>query len=829
MAAIIGALRAELSASIAQFQSDMGKAADSLKGFSRQAETIAKGLDRVGKQMSLAITAPLTLLAKAGLDEAKQAREAMGQVEAALESTGGASGKTAAELQKSAKELQNLSTFDDDDILRNVTANLLTFGNVQGQVFDRAQKSIIDLASRMGGDLQGAAIKVGRALNDPIKGMQALTRIGVSFTAAEQQQIKALVQHGDGLKAQGIILDALQQKFGGAAEAMRKAQPDAVLAQSWRDFKETIGAIELQLLPALTDKLKAVADWFNNLSPATQKFVVQAAALLATIGPVLVIFGRLIAIAGTLIPILKGLWLWFSGLSAVTLGWVAGLAAVALALVIFWKSVKDILHGDFAKAWEDAKDTASKIAKQITGIFSAVKGPTMPGQDKPGAPAATGQVPGKLNFNLDNEAEIKKAQDAAKTLQANIDKMQRTIAQGLDATHLPQATVQANALNAQLDDYVKTAKEAGVNTSAFSGKIDELRKRIAGLQAAGLEKEAKTFSRTVDQASVAVKRFAAGGLDPLSDKLDTVDSAYESLRDQIVKQIEDNAALADSNDTARAAMERLQKQLEMLEGAHAAATAAARSQFAAEETLADLQTKANNLETRNQIRDLAAASGRGEGPISAVQQQLQDANDELARKQIEVAQNLTKLEEQRDQAAAQGYDAEVDRLNSEIDLQTQLSDLVHQTTAEQLVASKRINSAFQDFTDSLTQNLTDAVANWRGDLQGLYGIFKQLASELFLKPVISAGSDALGGVLKSLASSFAGGFASGGYIPPGQWGIVGENGPEPAFGGAHGMTVQPRGAGGGVTQVFNISTPDANSFRMSQRQIARTAKQRLSL
>ncbi len=196
MAAVIGALRAELSASIAQFSSDMGKAADSLKGFTKQARAISKELDGIGKSMSLAITAPLLLLGKAGLDEAKQAREAMGQVNAALESTSGASGKTAEQLQKSAKALQNLSTFDDDDILRNVTANLLTFSNVQGDVFDKAQKSVLDLASRMGGDLAGAAVKVGRALQDPIKGTTALTRLGVSFTSAEAAQIKALVQHG---------------------------------------------------------------------------------------------------------------------------------------------------------------------------------------------------------------------------------------------------------------------------------------------------------------------------------------------------------------------------------------------------------------------------------------------------------------------------------------------------------------------------------------------------------------------------------------------------------------------------------------------------------
>jgi hypothetical protein len=826
MAAIIGALRAELSASIAQWQDDMGKAAESLKGFQRTAQSVSKGLDKVGTSMALAITAPLALLAKAGLDEAKQAREAMGQVEAALESTGNAGGRTAAQLKEAAGVLQNLSTFDDDDILRGVTANLLTFGNVQGEVFDRAQKSVVNLASRLGGDLQGAAIKVGRALNDPIKGMTALSRIGISFTSEQQKLIKNLVQSGQGFQAQNIILAELEKRFGGAAEAMRKAQPDAVLTQSWRDFKETIGAIELQLLPALTEKLQAVVSWFNNLTPATQKFVVQAAALLAVVGPLLVIFSKLLTAVVTILPYVITLGKWIAGLSAATLGWVAALAAVVLAIFIFWDSVKKVLKGDFAGAWESAKDTAKKIAGQITGIFKSVEGPKMPGDQKAGVKGPTAK-PGKLDFNLANEDQIKKAVDARKALDKSLAQLGQKLDQGFDAINLPKATTQANALNVQLDEYIARAKEAGVNTKAFDDRVAGLRKRIGELEAVGLAKEAEEFGRAVDKTGIAVKRFAAGSLDPLSEKIETIDTAFESLRDEIVKQIADNAALAGSNDNAARAMERLQLQLGQLEEAHAAASAAARTQFQAEEMLADLQTKRANLETKNQIRDLQAAAGKG-GPVSSMQAELQAAQDELARKQIDTAATLVQLTEKRDQAALQGHDTEVARLETEITLQQQLADLVSTTTADQIVAGERLNSAFQNFTDDLADSLSDMIVTWRGDLDSILDIGRQLAKEVFLKPLLSEASAGLGGALKGLASSlFAGGFAKGGYIPPGQWGIVGEKGPEPVFGGKTGADVRPNG-GGGVTQVFNISTPDANSFRLSQRQIGRVAKSRLA-
>jgi hypothetical protein len=82
------------------------------------------------------------------------------------------------------------------------------------------------------------------------------------------------------------------------------------------------------------------------------------------------------------------------------------------------------------------------------------------------------------------------------------------------------------------------------------------------------------------------------------------------------------------------------------------------------------------------------------------------------------------------------------------------------------------------------------------------------------------GDGAVGSALSSAGSWLSSlfGFAEGGYIPPGQWGMTGERGPEPVFGGNTGVTVVPN-SGGAVNVTMHISTPDANSFRASQSQI----------
>jgi hypothetical protein len=64
-----------------------------------------------------------------------------------------------------------------------------------------------DMSVALGQDMSSSAIQLGKALNDPIKGVSALQRVGVSFTASQKEQIKTLVQSGRTMDAQKLILD----------------------------------------------------------------------------------------------------------------------------------------------------------------------------------------------------------------------------------------------------------------------------------------------------------------------------------------------------------------------------------------------------------------------------------------------------------------------------------------------------------------------------------------------------------------------------------------------------------------------------------------------
>jgi hypothetical protein len=192
--------------------------------------------------------------------ETMESQRAMAQLEAVLQSTGGAAGRTAGQLADMASALQKVTTYGDDAIMK-AQALLLTFTQIRGGVFDDATKTVLDLATAMGGDLQGAAIQVGKALNDPIRGVSTLQRVGVSFSEAQQQVIKDLVETGRVADAQRLILKELQTEFGGSAAAARDTLGGALdgLKNAWGDlFEVTKGGTQgsVDAINALTRSLE---------------------------------------------------------------------------------------------------------------------------------------------------------------------------------------------------------------------------------------------------------------------------------------------------------------------------------------------------------------------------------------------------------------------------------------------------------------------------------------------------------------------------------------------------------------------------------------------
>ncbi|QCR40300.1 hypothetical protein C1N74_07615 [Microbacterium sp. SGAir0570] len=186
------------------------------------------------------------------------------QTSAAIASTGGAAGRSVDQITGLADSLERMSGVEAE-VIQSGQNMLLTFTQIKGTNFDAATKAALDMSVAMGTDMTSAATLVGKALNDPIKGVGALSKVGVQLTADQKAMVKQMTEVGDVAGAQGIILGVLNEQFGGSAEAF-----GGTFLGTVEKVKNSFGAITeafvVGLLPAATGVLNFINDAFVRLA-----------------------------------------------------------------------------------------------------------------------------------------------------------------------------------------------------------------------------------------------------------------------------------------------------------------------------------------------------------------------------------------------------------------------------------------------------------------------------------------------------------------------------------------------------------------------------------
>lgn len=362
----------------AQLDIQKGKFAR-IEKFKGTTQKIAAGAGTAGAIASATLTAPLIAIGIESVNAAREAKAAEAQVTASLASMGGGAGRSLEQLKANAEGLMKTSLFDDDEILKSVTANLLTFGKVQGPIFDRAQQAAVDLASKMGGDLQGRTLQIGKALQDPVKGITALGRAGVQFSDDQKAMIKSMVASGQTAKAQGLILAELEKQVGGSGEAARNADPMAAANIDLGEAKQAMGEALVPIMTKLTKGVTFLIEKFNGLSPATKQWIAGGLALVAIIGPLLLGVSGLVMAFGA-IPAIIGFVGGAFALLFSPIGLVVAAIVGAAALIYFnWESIKaafvagwNMLTGFGAKMAGLGKAIVMGLVNGLLGAGSAV-------------------------------------------------------------------------------------------------------------------------------------------------------------------------------------------------------------------------------------------------------------------------------------------------------------------------------------------------------------------------------------------------------------------------------------------------------------------------
>lgn len=205
--------------------------------------------------------------------------QAEAQVHAGLESTRSIAGLTFDDLEEGAKEAAHNLRFTQGAI-EDMQAVMLTFPGVTKQTFGDASMAIEDMSTRLHKGLNETAIMVGKALQDPEKGITALRRVGVNFNKTQTEIIKHLAETGHVAQAQARILKELQTEFAGSAKAAANADPLFRYHKIMEELQLSVGHVAMQLLQKLTPALEWVGTAFKN----TIDWLREHSDLLKTLG-----------------------------------------------------------------------------------------------------------------------------------------------------------------------------------------------------------------------------------------------------------------------------------------------------------------------------------------------------------------------------------------------------------------------------------------------------------------------------------------------------------------------------------------------------------------
>lgn len=175
-----------------------------------------------------------------GLGEIIEDDGKLARLNALVESTGNAAGKTGQELQDMAGEIEGATMFDGAD-LQDAAGILTGFTSVTEENFRRILELSADVAEVMGSSVQGAVVSLGKAFEDPIAGMASLSKQGVALSDSQKDVVKSLLDSNEKLAAQNYLYEQLKAQLGGgAAEGARDSIPGRVkeLAESWKELRQ---------------------------------------------------------------------------------------------------------------------------------------------------------------------------------------------------------------------------------------------------------------------------------------------------------------------------------------------------------------------------------------------------------------------------------------------------------------------------------------------------------------------------------------------------------------------------------------------------------------
>lgn len=212
-------VKAIISAQTSQFEKGIKNAQSSVNSLSSSISNITSLVKKAFAFTGIAVgTKAIVDFGKSCVQSANQAVKTFNILDNTVKATGADAWTSIGELEKASISLSDSTNYSVTEI-QQMQSVLLGFTNITGEAFDGASEAVLDMATVMGMDLTSAVQTIGKALDDPVSGLDSLRRQGFKFTDEQKAELGQLVKNGKQYEAQKIILDTLATSYGGAAKA----------------------------------------------------------------------------------------------------------------------------------------------------------------------------------------------------------------------------------------------------------------------------------------------------------------------------------------------------------------------------------------------------------------------------------------------------------------------------------------------------------------------------------------------------------------------------------------------------------------------------------
>ena len=290
-----------------QLEKTTEKVTKSLQDQKEATQTLKDSFSSLGKTMTVGVTLPLVAIATAGVKYNAE----LESYNANLTTLLGGNKKQAEELLQTLKETAKTTPYETSQLVK-ATQTMMAFG-ISAKDTQKYLNQIGDISMGNAEKLSGLTLAFSQVQSaGRLTGQDLLQMINQGFnplniiskeTGESMASLKERMSQG-GVSAQEVAhaFEIATSKGGLFYKGMEKGSKttEGRISTLKDSFKEMTGSLTESLLPVLQKlviSLTKVFDWFGSLNSEQQKTILIIAGVVASIGPMLSLFLKMVEVA----------------------------------------------------------------------------------------------------------------------------------------------------------------------------------------------------------------------------------------------------------------------------------------------------------------------------------------------------------------------------------------------------------------------------------------------------------------------------------------------------------------------------------------------------